>query len=800
MPNKKAKNHRFAITIRIASMDRAELADRIRQELQKRADAILFELGIDPSRGKLRLAEAGTRRFFFRSEDIPRWMDLLRERIPQQAETIAKRAEKICQHRFDLLGYEDLDYGREIDWHLDRVHGKRAPRDLSFKIRYLDFASIGDAKITWELSRHQHLVTLAKTYRLTDDDRFASELVDQWQDWQRENPYPRGINWASSLEVAFRSLSWLWVYFLLEGTPAMTPELREQWLRAMALSGRHIELYLSTYFSPNTHLLGEAVALFFIGTLCPELHSSSRWKRRGWEIVLRQSERQVRPDGFHFEQSTYYHVYALDLLLHARVLASLNDMPFPAEYDRRLEKMLDALAVLCRAGTPPRWGDDDGGRLFDPRRNRAEHLADPLATGAVLFGRGDFKLLAGGLREETLWLLGEQGVAEFDRIEAKHQSMNSVALPETGLYVMSSSERKLQAVIDAGPQGALRAGHGHADALSLTLHAAEVELLGDPGTFEYVGAGMERDQFRGTAAHNTLQLDGRNQSDPKGPFAWKSLTKAKAETWISGQNFDLFVGSHDGFSQRENPAIHRRWVFFRKRKFWLVRDLMLGTGKHQLDLRWHLNPKLSCSNSDKGRFFSPAEGRGIALISPAGQIWSKTVEQGAWSPAYGIKERAIEVRFTTVTTLPAEFATLLVPIGMQPGQADAEATLMQIPSPPPRISAYRFIENREDHCFVFAQEKSWTFNEWESDAEFLYFCSADGKLNLLVFCNGTYLGFRENKIISSPKRVRRCEISYSQGQSQVVCSEDDILVSQDGLSKSFEAGEAFCQKSDGAGR
>jgi len=796
---KQAKKNRFGILGRIASMDRVELADRIRQELQKRADAISFGLGTDPSRGELRRTKAGSPRFFFRSEDIQRSMDLLRERMPQQVEMIAQQAEKICRHRFDLLGYEDLDYGREIDWHSDRVHGKRAPRDLWFKIRYLDFASVGDAKVTWELNRHQHLVTLAKAYRLTDDYRFASELIAQWRHWQRENPYPRGINWASSLEVAFRSLSWLWVYFLLEGTPAMTAEFREQWLRAMALSGRHIELYLSTYFSPNTHLLGEGVALFFIGTLCPELRSSSRWKRRGWEIVLRESERQVRPDGFYFEQSTYYHVYALDFLLHTGVLASLNDMPFPPEYNRRLEHMLDALAVLCRAGAPTRWGDDDAGRVFDPRRNRAEHLSDPLATGAVLFGRGDFKSLAGGLREETLWLLGEQGVAEFDRIEAKQPGMSSLALPETGLYVMSCSERKLQAVIDAGPQGALAAGHGHADALSLTLHAEERELLGDPGTYEYVSAGTERDQFRGTAAHNTLELDGRNQSEPNGPFAWKSLTRAKAENWISGQTFDLFVGSHDGYSGLENPAIHRRWVFFRRPKFWLVRDLMLGTGKHQLDLRWHLNPELFSSRPAEGRFFSSGIRSGIALFSPAGQSWSKTVEQGTWSAAYGLKEPATEVRFTTVTTLPAEFATLLAPMVMSPEEADAQAQLMQVSSSP-RMSVYRFIDNREEHCFIFAQNKSWTFHGWKSDAEFLYCCSSNGKLNLLVFCNGTHVEFRGNRIVSSPKHVLRCEIIYSDGKMQVVCSEDDILVSQETMRKSFEAGETVPQESDEADR
>lgn len=779
-------------------MDRTEIADRIRQELQKRADAILSGLRLDPVREELHRTEGGSGRFFFSCEDIPRLMDLLRERIPLQAEGIIKRAEKICQHRFDLLGYQDLDYGRVIDWHLDAVHGKRAPRDPWFKIRYLDFASVGDSKVTWELNRHQHLVTLAKAYWLTKDDRFAAELVDQWRHWQKENPYPRGINWVSSLEVAFRSLSWLWMRFLLEGTSVMTSEFREQWLRAMALNGRHIDRYLSTHFSPNTHLLGEAVALFFIGTLCPELRSSSRWQRRGWEIVLQESERQVRADGFYFEQSTYYHVYALDFFLHAGVLASLNSMPFPPEYDRRLVQMLEALAVLCRAGTAPRWGDDDGGRVFDAGRNGAEHLGDPLATGAVLFGRGDFKWVTTELREETLWLLGEKGVVEFDRVEAKPPSMTSVALPDTGLYVMSSGEGKLQVVIDAGPQGALSAGHGHADALSLTVHAGGHELLGDPGSYVYVCEGTERDQFRGTAAHNTLQLDGMDQSDPKGPFGWRYLTSTKAERWICGQTFDLFVGSHDGYSRVEDPAVHQRWVFFLKPKFWLIRDLVRGAGKHQLDLRWHLSPRLSSSKSAADRFFDPEKTGGIAIFSAAEQTWSKTADRSGWSKAYGAKEQATEIKFTTVTTLPAEFATLLVPLGISTEDPNAQARLIQV-SASTSMSVYRLIDNREEYFFIFAEEKSWTYQEWKSDAEFLCYCRTNGKLNLLVFCNGTHVEFRGNRIVSSPKHAVRCEVIDSHGKTEVVCSEADILISQNEMSKLFDAADTVTPGRDGVG-
>ena len=780
-------------------MGATEISDRIRQELRKRADAIFFGLGFDPNRRVIRKAEpSSSPRFFFQEENIPQIVRLLRERMPEQVDTIIKSAEKICEHRFDLLGYEDLDYGREIDWHLDLVHGKRSPRDLWFKIKYLDFALVGDAKVTWELNRHQHLVTLAKAYRLSNDPRFSSELLAQWQHWHRENPYPKGINWASSLEVALRSLSWTWVYFLLKATPTMTKEFRQEWLHAMAVSGRHIEHYLSTYFSPNTHLLGEAVALFFIGTLCPELHSSSRWKQKGWDIVLRESQRQVRPDGFYFEQSTYYHVCALDFLLHAGILASLNDAPFPPDYNRSLQLMLNALALLCRAGTPPRWGDDDGGRVFDPQRNRAEHLSDPLATGAVVFGRGDLKFLAGSPREETLWLLGEKGASEFDLLEATQPVMNSAALPETGLYLMSCVEGMLQAVIDAGPQGSLAAGHGHADALSLTLHAGGRELLGDPGTYQYVGPDGQRGHLRGTAAHNTVQLDVLDQSNSNGPFAWERLTKTKAETWVIGQTFDFFVGSHDGYSQTEHPAIHRRSVFFRKPKFFLVRDLILGTGKHRIDLRWHLPPNLPPSGAGENQSTSSGQDSGIAVLAVDEETWSKTIEPAIWSPVYGRKEPATSIRFATETNLPAEIATVLAPRAEGIERISTQAKLIQF-FPSPETSAYRLIDNHEEHSCVFSNESQWTFEEWKSDAEFMYLCTTNGRLTLLAFCNGTHVEFRGVRLASASKQVDRCELIFSEGKMQVVSSADGIVLSKE-LSGSFEIGETIAQRSGEANR
>jgi glycosyltransferase involved in cell wall biosynthesis len=763
---------------RLSSMEREELSHRIRQQVNARADALRHRLGIGFGTA-VRVSRVQQPRFFFAPEDVHALCSLLKQRLPQQAEEIVRQAEKICAHHFDLLGYKNLDYGAEVDWHCDRVHGKRAPRKPWFRLRYLDFAEVGDVKITWELNRHQHLVTLAKAYRLTGDERFAAEVFRQWRHWHQENPYPIGVNWASSLEVAMRSLSWIWVHFLLGDGSIAPAGFRDEWLRALAISARHVERNLSTYFSPNTHLLGEAAALFFIGTLCPELVPAGRWKQQGWEIILREAKRQVRSDGLHFEQSVYYHVYALDFFIHAAVLAAANDVPVPPEFERTLENMLSALCSLCRAGPPPQLGDDDGGRVFDPRRNRSEHLLDPLATGAVLYGGGDFKSVAGDLREETLCLLGSQGVAEFDRILAKPPEVGSTALEASGLFLMADAASRQQIVIDAGSQAALTGGHAHADGLSVCWNHDGHPLLIDSGTFEYVGDGPERNQFRGTSAHNTLRVDGVDQAEPRGPFGWSNLPRARAEGWISGEHFDLFVGSHDGYRRLMSPVTHRRWVFSLKSGFWLVRDLVLGEGKHQLELSWHLSSGLSARGGSACEFLDNAGRPRLRVLTVEGSGWSQEVRQGWWSPVYGRKEPAPVLCFSATAALPAAFVALFVPVA----RPRPDASLTRIAESSEQVSGFRYHVPEEEHCIFFGKPgESWTLGPWASDAEFLY-CGRTRERRALICCNGTRLEVGGKRILDSPKTVLRCEIIAAGESVDVVSSDSDAAVNKEMLNQ-----------------
>jgi hypothetical protein len=765
---------------RLQAMDRGEIAERSRQFLLARADWLRYRFGYDFVRASWEVDSCSAPgQFFFTREELPAICDLLKAEFPAQAEAIVSSARRIRDHHFDLLGYENLDYGTPIDWHLDVVHGKRAPRTPWFKIRYLDFQQVGDAKITWELNRHQHFVTLAKAYLLTGDEAFVSEVISQWRHWWRENPYPQGINWASALEVSFRAQSWIWTFFLLQDCALFTHELRNRWIDHLILSGRHINNYLSTYFSPNTHLLGEALALFCLGTLFP-CRSTEKWREKGWSILVGEARRQVREDGFYFEQSTYYHVYALDMFLHARILAVRNGVLVPEEFDKHLSRMLDALLLLSRAGVPHMFGDDDGGRVFDGRRNRDIHMLDPLATGAIIYQRGDFKAFSKSLPVETLWLLGPEGFREWNALNGAEANAQPTALAPSGFYSMLDLESKQQLLIGAGPPQANSSGHRHADVLGVSLIQSGRVLLRDSGTFEYVGPGRERSRLRGTGAHNSLRIDGRDQAETDGPFSWVGFPPVRVGGWINGEYFDLFEGSHSSYSQPDSPITHRRQVVHLQNSFWLVRDIVEGEGEHEIEIAWHLGSGLDADM--EANFSSADRSLSLALLTDESSGWSRTIREVTCSPVYGRLEPALVVTFAARRELPAEFVTI-VAVG------DRETNRGQLvkisDSVGNRPSAYRYIDDRRECIFVFANpDSAWQLGSWACDAAFLY-ASNDHQTNLqeLVLSDATFLDADESRLLSCAKRLSHVEIRISKDGSAVFSSDPQLVSLEQSLDK-----------------
>lgn len=491
---------------------------------------------------------------------------------PAEAAVLLEQADAVVAGRFHLLGLRDIDFGTPVHWAFDPIRGRRAANVHWSRIPFLDESSVGDHKLIWELNRHQWMVTVAQAWCVTEEQRYLDALARLMEGWLDANPPRRGINWASSLELSYRAIAWTWTLHLAGA--GLPEKLRDRVLASLELHGIQIARFPSTWFSPNTHLTGEALGLLYLGTAWPTFPAASRWQKMGWRILLEQLPRHIRDDGTYFEQSTWYQAYTADIYLHGIALARAAGVPVPSWVEDRVALAARVVAELTRPdGTLPLIGDDDGGRLLPlcPVRTR---FGDTAALAAIVLGQpvlsSPEQVPAG-----VAWI---SGTALWQRMVAEPQrevAPVSRAFPDGGWYILRGPEGSL--VVDAGPHGALSGGHSHADALSLEWTVKGRAVLVDPGTGSYVGPW--RDRFRATSAHNTLSLaDGTGSATPTGPFQWGRWPQTRVLHWSAGPGWAVLIAEHDGFLRLRPGLLHRRTVWFRERWGWLLVDRLLGEG------------------------------------------------------------------------------------------------------------------------------------------------------------------------------------------------------------------------------
>jgi hypothetical protein len=277
------------------------------------------------------------------------------------------------------------------------------------------------------------------------------------------------------------------------------------------------------------------------------------------------------------------------------------------------------------------------------------------------------------------------------------------------------------------------------------------ELLIDPGTFVYVDSVDERNRFRGTAAHNTLQVDELSQAEPAGPFTWQRLADASVHRWVTGRDFDFFEGAHDGYMRLPEGVKHHRYVLYSKPHFWFVRDVLEGTGIHHFETFWHFAPG-TLSRIRGGFAFSRNQQVDLAVLFPSGHGCVQKIQEGWRSPVYGRKEPAPVLRSSIRATLPLELAILVVPVLSESAPL---GWLRSFDLKNPSVRAYRYSSAQlTSHLFFANKPGNWQTGEWASDAQFLFCSTAPGEeFSRLGISDGRYVKFRGQEILGSPVRL-----------------------------------------------
>ena len=561
---------------RLRAMRPAEVGWRARQAL----GAALERAGIGLAREAGTGADASGAPWV---EPLPRAFD---------AAPVLAAAERILAGRWEVLSLKDCLLGFPPRWNRDPRTGLQAPLEFGKSIDTRDPRRVGDIKHLWEINRHLELVTLAQAWHCSGEERFAAGALRLLESWLEQCPYPRGAQWTSALEAAVRLMNWATAWQLLGAAAA---PLAARWAAAAFRHCHFIARNLSRHSSANNHLFGELTGLLLGALVWPRWPESRRWRELARAGLETQAVTQNGADGVNREQAFWYHHEVADMMLLAFLHGRANGVHFSRRYTLRLEAMLEFVAsVIDAGGHVPMVGDaDDAVMVRFSRQAGFCPYRSLLATGAVLFERGDFKTAAGEFDDKSRWLLGDAAAARYAALPEAPARPPRLAFPEAGYYVLGAdygTPREVKALVDAGPLGYLSiAAHGHADALAMTLSVAGREILVDPGTYAYHGEPRWRAYFRGTAAHNTLRVDGADQSVAGGPFLWTGHARARCNYFDVGVEWDQFEGVHEGYRRLTDPVRHWRRIEFDKReRRFLVRDTLQCAREHEVEIHWHL--------------------------------------------------------------------------------------------------------------------------------------------------------------------------------------------------------------------
>ena len=578
--------------------------------------------------------------------------------LPARAELEAEVA-AVMRGNWSVFGTPVTVNPREHDWTRHPVSGVRPVRKHWSRVAYMNGVGGGDVKVIWELSRHQQLLRLAQGYFLDRNEERAETILVLLDQWIEQNPHGRGINWTSSLEVAFRAIAWCWIWALTCESRSWTAVRTTRFLVSLWHHARHVERFDSIHHSPNTHLTGEGLGLVYVGLMFPELSRAEEWKELGRDILETELRAQVLDDGMHFERATGYHRYTAEFYLHYLVLADGFGLEVSADSRARVRAQVHAAALLRRPdGTWPVIGDEDSGDTLLLSPHAAQDQGPVLAIGAALFNDASVASLASDVHRSAGWWLLDDAAWRAMREQAVRPAPTtpnavSGALPSAGYFVARDGQgaEDWWCLVDAGPHGGDRTGHAHTDLGHVEIAHGNEHLVVDPGCAGYTIERARRDLARSEAAHACVVVDGMPLAAPSGAFSWSTVAPTpnvrhgdEGSVWWCELSYD-----RGGPSRRVS---HRRQVVLVRGRGVVVCDWLEADAPIAFAAHWPLGDAI-----DRCTLAGTSITAGSHVISWSGSGAQATLEPIRRSPGYGRECDSHRLRLSHAGTRTASLVT-----------------------------------------------------------------------------------------------------------------------------------------------
>ena len=424
------------------------------------------------------------------------------------------------------------------------------------------------------------------------DESITSTGLDLIKNWIEKNPSGTLDAW-DPFPTSLRIVNWIKFLALHE---ISGPDFQII-SRSIHEQTQWLERFMERHLLAN-HLFKNLKALIFAGLFFKDKFGN-RWLSESLRLLDRELDEQILLDGGHYEHSPMYHSMILEDCLDLLNVMNGSKRSELGGAEKKLsavaEKMSRFLSVMCHP--------DGGIALFNDSAFGIEALPSDL-------------------------------ISYFERLTGNsiHQRDDTcISLPASGYHIMSPT-RGDRLFVDCGPIGPdYQPGHSHCDTLSIELSLKGKRVIVDSGCYGYEDGPM-RQYNRGNAGHNTVTIDGENQSE-----VWASHRCARRAKPIyarlnEGDNELIFEGAHDGYKRLYGKPIHHRKITWRGNRI-DIEDTIDGKGKHDFELRLHINPDLNLRIAG-GEAMISDEASDIARIQtlPIGVV---TAQDGWYCPEFG---------------------------------------------------------------------------------------------------------------------------------------------------------------------
>lgn len=587
-----------------------------------------------------------------------------RDQYPEAAEKVLARAEDALAHRVDLLGSGVVSLGSDVRWSMDYKTNTEWPIRFCRWIEYNNLDRPSDVKFPWELSRMQWMIPLGQAYLMTGDERYADEAATLVLSWIDRNPYARSINWACTMDVALRAISWVWFFHAFRSSSAwQRAEFLDRFLPALFLHGDFISRHLERADVNGNHFTANAAGLVFCGLFFGEVGDARGWCAEGREILETEIVCQVYEDGVNYESSIPYHRLVQELFLYPAVYLESASEAVGSEYRDRLRNMARFTAAYSRPdGSVPLWGDADDARTMPFGTQGINDHRYLVRLAGCFLGDAALECSVAGDFDEEFWFF--HGRSESERSSTEDIETASVRFSEGGFFVMRNATDHV--FIDCGPLGlAGRGGHGHNDLLSFEAVLCGERLVSDCGAYLYSASYEQRNLFRSTAYHNTPQIDGEEINRFVAPEAlWVLHNDARhcVETWSQGPEIDEFAGGHDGYARLSEPVeVRRRMTLNHQAHELCIEDRFEGRGEHVVSIPLHLAPGVEVVRRGCDVVLSAGTKR-FQVRWESEREWQLDIGDGRVSESYGrvtAVERLCWVRCGSLASLRVSIAPLV---------------------------------------------------------------------------------------------------------------------------------------------